>query len=309
MKRFGLIGDPIDSSLSPVLFRAAYNGKYCYDLIEGSDFIRSFALFEYGYDGINVTAPFKEKAFLKADLSDPVCTAVRASNLLVKTTKGIKAYNTDYIGVMSCILDGIIALAGMGGSRWTKEVSGLKVISGSIRSGLFPDRTQSAAVKELVRKVYGYRPSAIIAGCGGAGKAAAAAAADIGFSTTVLNRDMAKAESLATSMQERHISPGSLESFIEAFSRSDMTVYTIPVYIDAIGELPMADKANGRPRIILEANYRNPSFSHKILSALSGNISYISGKRWLLYQASGGYGIFTGETPDMEAMSMAIERS
>ena len=46
---------------------------------------------------------------------------------------------------------------------------------------------------------------------------------------------------------------------------------------------------------ILEANYRTP--------CLEGcGKAYISGRRWLLYQAVAGYGIFTGETPDADAM-------
>lgn len=305
MKRFGLIGDPIGSSLSPALFRAAYGGKYSYDLIEGSDFIRSFALFADAYDGINVTAPFKEKAFLKADAADRTCAAIHAANLLVKTSEGIKAYNTDYIGVMACILDGVIGTACTEGLCGTIAVDVLQEISCSIKSGTFPDKARLTDTREAVRSIYGYRPSAMIAGCGGAGKAAAAAAADMGFVTTVLNRSMSKAEGLAESMQERDIRPGSLDLFCETFTRSDITIYTIPGYIDAIGELALAGDTRHRPRIILEANYRDPSFSPQVLSSLPGDTHYISGKEWLLYQASGGYGIFTGETPDMEAMSLA----
>jgi shikimate 5-dehydrogenase len=47
--------------------------------------------------------------------------------------------------------------------------------------------------------------------------------------------------------------------------------------------------------VILEANYRTP--------CLEGcGRAYISGLRWLLYQAVAGYEIFTGETPDADAM-------
>ena len=62
MKRFGLIGKPISHSGSPRLFRAGYHGKYEYDLIEAPDFETSWKLFLEKYDGINVTAPYKELA-------------------------------------------------------------------------------------------------------------------------------------------------------------------------------------------------------------------------------------------------------
>ena len=96
MNKFGLIGDPISKSLSPALFEAGYGGKYSYDLIEGSDFGASFKAFEDRYKGINVTAPFKEDAFRRADFYTSYCKKIGASNLLVKTPDGIMADNSDF---------------------------------------------------------------------------------------------------------------------------------------------------------------------------------------------------------------------
>ena len=66
MKRFGLIGNPVAGSLSPRLFEAAYGGRYAYDLIEGAEFAASWQRFLDGYDGINITAPFKQDAFISS---------------------------------------------------------------------------------------------------------------------------------------------------------------------------------------------------------------------------------------------------
>ena len=98
--RFGLIGHPIAHSLSPALFKAGYEGRYPYELIEGEDFELSYRRFiEEDYAGINVTAPFKELAFAKADILSPECEAVGATNLLLKTPQGVKAFNSDFLGV------------------------------------------------------------------------------------------------------------------------------------------------------------------------------------------------------------------
>ena len=97
MKKFGLIGHPIARSLSPVLFNAAYEGKYPYDLIQGDDFEVSYQKFLDEYDGINVTAPFKEQAFAKADILSEECRLAKAANILVKTPEGVKAYNSDLL--------------------------------------------------------------------------------------------------------------------------------------------------------------------------------------------------------------------
>ena len=59
--KFGLIGDPISHSQSPELFRRAYYGKYCYDLIEGKYFEESYSKFLKGYEAINVTAPSRRR--------------------------------------------------------------------------------------------------------------------------------------------------------------------------------------------------------------------------------------------------------
>ena len=97
--KFGLIGHPIAHSLSPALFKAGYDGRYPYELIETADFEEAYERFLEGYNGINVTAPFKELAFAKADILSPECKTIGATNLLVKTPEGIKAYNSDYLGV------------------------------------------------------------------------------------------------------------------------------------------------------------------------------------------------------------------
>ena len=99
MKKFGLIGHPIEHSLSPALFKAGYNGRYAYDLIQTPDFEVAWQRFLDDYDGINVTAPFKELAFHKADLLAEECAKIGAANLLIKTPDGVKAYNSDFLGV------------------------------------------------------------------------------------------------------------------------------------------------------------------------------------------------------------------
>ena len=96
MKRFGLIGSPIGHSLSPQLFRAGYPlSADTYDLIEKETFEEAVSEFRSHYDAINVTAPFKERAFLIADSSDSRTRFLKATNLLVKESGGIRAYNTD----------------------------------------------------------------------------------------------------------------------------------------------------------------------------------------------------------------------
>ena len=96
--RYGLIGSPIAHSKSPDLFRAAYHNDadMPYDLIETDDFEQAYARFLAGYEAVNVTAPFKDKAFRKVDVADTIARELFAVNILKKKDGKIYGYNSDF---------------------------------------------------------------------------------------------------------------------------------------------------------------------------------------------------------------------
>ena len=265
--RFGLIGHPIAHSLSPALFKAGYEGRYPYELIEGEDFEESYQKFLEEYDGINVTAPFKELAFAKADILSPECEAVGATNLLIKTHQGVKAFNSDFLGVR----------------MWLEEVAGK--VGASISYTDRPSSTNGSHPENI---------SALIVGLGGAGKAAAAAAESLGMEVVRMNR----------TVRDKMTRP--LDDFIDCFREADIIIYNIPAAIPVLSELKDSDFTPGKPKFILEANYKNPSFEKTLLAKMqTANplARYTGGKTWLLYQAVTGYDIFTGEKPDLGRMA------
>lgn len=264
--KFGLIGHPIAHSLSPALFNAGYDGAYPYDLIQTDDFEKAYQTFLDEYDGINVTAPFKELAFAKADILSQECRHIGATNLLVKSPDGIKAFNSDYLGVR----------------MWLQDVA--------------PSEDSKQSV--------------LIVGCGGAGKAAAFATASLGMHCILMNRDCTKAEALARSLTEAGYSAEArpLSDFAKCFKDSYIIIYNIPTEIAELEGLPASDIPSGTKHI-LEANYKNPSFTQDFierLQSINPEIRYTGGKTWLLYQAVTGYKIFTKENPDLEKMSAVI---
>ena len=258
-KKFGLIGHPIEHSLSPALFKAGYDGLYPYDLIITDSFEEAYDRFLEGYDGINVTAPFKELALRKADIISEECRLVGATNLLVKTPDGVTAYNSDFRGLVS-ILESVEA---------------------------------SGDLKPLEN-----RHKVLIIGIGGAGKAAKAAAEALGYETVVVNR----------TQYSQDIKP--LSAFREEFRKADIIIYNLPVRIAKIDLLTEDDLCPGHEKVILEANYRNPSFDEERIqkmTAINPLIRYIDGREWLLQQAVTGYELFTGRTPDCKAMKAVIK--
>ncbi len=307
MDKFGLVGNPIAESLSPALFSAGYRNEYTFDLIEGEDFEASFQKFMEDYQAVNVTAPFKEQAFKKVfeqmakgkgNLSGP-CYKIGATNLLVKTAQGIEAHNTDFTGVILSVAEtlfpGIVAEF----DELYKEKAYIKV---------------HQFCKSQLHTRYSYTPQALVIGCGGAGKAAAIAAAEMGFETTIMNRTLEKAQTLSTGLPEYHFIADPLTDFVPAVKECDLIIYTLPVAIEALEKLThddlMGEMEPGKitpGKIFLEANYTCPSFGpEKIIQIMQAGGIYISGLRWLLYQALSGYSIMTGRHPSLREMENSI---
>lgn len=303
--RFGIIGAPVTGSMSPRLFRAAYGGRFAYDLIEEDDFGKAWGRFLAGYDGVNVTAPFKAAAAAAGDVRSPEVARIGAANLAVKTPQGVKVYNTDYAGVLRALAPAL-------------ESAGCPIGSGMTRPGTTPviPRPETESISCSGKR-------AVVVGCGGAGRAAAAAAVDLGLGVTLVNRTIDKALAMAAEealwgeipdqVGKDSATAGNdgkgdrngwsvevlpLEQMREAVMEADVVIYTIPFAVPQLGEIGRED---WRGRIVLEANYKTPVLG-------DCGAKYVSGKEWLLHQADAGYSIFTGEKPDFSAMLAETEK-
>jgi shikimate 5-dehydrogenase len=109
--KFALIGHPVAGSLSPRLIAAAYDGAHTYDLLDFERFEDAWEAFVNGYDGINVTAPFKQDAFRKVDVLSPKAQATGAVNLVVRCPQGFEGHNTDVDGVILALQETGLPLA------------------------------------------------------------------------------------------------------------------------------------------------------------------------------------------------------
>lgn len=252
MIKLGLIGYPITHSLSPKLFCDHFKNrpdilkKYSYNLILSDDFDKAIDIFKKEYYAINVTTPFKEKAYQIADDRSAFCQWIMAANLLVLNDNLITAYNTDFFGVYNTLQDDIF---------------------------LIPH----CSAKVLV------------IGCGGAGKAAAAASLLFGLRTTIANRSISKCEEYSHHLasfrlcNEKIDHTSSLDDIAFEIKVADIIIYTIPVPLPGMDEIDFSDKT------VLEANYAHPSFTKELIER--NNIKYFPGTRWLEHQAEEAYRI------------------
>lgn len=107
--RLGLIGGNITQSRAPALqitCGLSVGRNVSYDLIipdeRGLTFDAALTFCrDAGYDGVNVTYPYKEQAAARAEAGDPVLRDMGAANTVCFSKNGMLAYNTDYSGFMS----------------------------------------------------------------------------------------------------------------------------------------------------------------------------------------------------------------
>jgi shikimate dehydrogenase len=116
MLRFGLVGENIATSYSPKIFSLLSeiaDRPLRYELISGFD----VNYLKYGFDGINVTIPFKQQAFALADVRSPAAESIGAANVLTFGTV-VSAENTDAFAIQKLLSgeQGRVLILGAGGA-------------------------------------------------------------------------------------------------------------------------------------------------------------------------------------------------
>lgn len=114
-RRFGVVGWPLDYSLSPAMHNAAmaffgFNAVYRALKIspeEWDGFAKNVAL-----EGFNVTIPYKEKVLALASSLKGTVSVCRAANTMVRGAEGWEAHNTDGQGLLEDLRDQKMAWEG-----------------------------------------------------------------------------------------------------------------------------------------------------------------------------------------------------
>jgi len=102
---YGVIGDPIGHSLSPLLHNTAFRARK-FDAVFVPFLVRNLreflgAMEGFGVAGLSVTIPHKETILRSLDDCDPLAARIGAVNTVVVRGGGqLYGYNTDYVGVL-----------------------------------------------------------------------------------------------------------------------------------------------------------------------------------------------------------------
>jgi len=104
---YGVIGDPVGHSLSPLMHNAAFalrrrNAVYLpFHVRELRDFIAAIEPFQIA--GFSVTIPHKQRILRYLDDCDPLAAEIGAVNTVVVRAGKLCGYNTDFFGVLRAI--------------------------------------------------------------------------------------------------------------------------------------------------------------------------------------------------------------
>ena len=119
MKRFALLGEPLEHSLSPALHKAIYRqleiDDASYRTVElPEERLKSFfsGFRVGGFDGVNVTIPHKSAVITLIDEVDAKARLINAVNCINRVDNTLVGYNTDLMGFAYSLAQNNISIAG-----------------------------------------------------------------------------------------------------------------------------------------------------------------------------------------------------
>jgi shikimate dehydrogenase len=267
----GVIGDPVEHTVSPAMQNAAFNAlglDYVYlpfkvvpdNLEKALQGVRGL-----NFGGINVTIPHKVAVLAYLDDLDPLAENLGAVNTIVNQDGYLKGYNTDATGFYQ-------ALKGAG-----VEPSGKNIT---------------------------------ILGAGGAARAVAFILADKGASITVLNRDETRAKKLGDSLMRLfrlEVKIGGLKkkNLAKIIEQTEILVNTT-----SVGMLPQGGYSPLPPGLIHPAQVvfdivYNPTKTALLAEAEEVGARTIGGLEMLVQQGAAAFELWTGLNAPVQEMRVA----
>jgi shikimate dehydrogenase len=261
--RIGLIGDPVEHSLSPYFQQAAFDAlgfDIRYELLHTPSELVPQRLNELrrgDFVGVNVTVPHKETFFRAVDQRSPVAERVGAVNTISCKDGHLTGDNTDVHGFVQSLRDAGFRLEG---SR------------------------------------------AIVLGAGGASRSVVVGLLDSGAEQVILaNRTIERAQAVLDDLGDQRILPVTLAEVLENASSASLIVNatslgwkneTLPVDRRVFTLLlPNA--------VAYDLTYRTTAF---LSSAMEDGLQTIDGLAMLVLQGARSFEIWTGQPAPLEAM-------
>ena len=269
-KVYGVIGNPIEHSLSPVMHNAAFEAL-------GLDAIYlAFRVAEHdlgdairgakslGIAGLNVTIPLKEKALAFVE-ADDIASRIGAINTIDFTSGTPTGYNTDGIGALTVLKERVGEIRG-------KEV--------------------------------------LILGAGGAARAIAFYLDAEGARLTIANRTEDRAAMLASSLHNADFISLSEEELKRHIKDADILINTTSVGMYPRADATLVNAGMMHSRLVVFDIVYNPAETKLLREAKKAGVqTIIEGVKMLVYQGAASFRIWTGMEPPVEVMEAAVRKA
>ncbi|XP_057825593.2 bifunctional 3-dehydroquinate dehydratase/shikimate dehydrogenase, chloroplastic isoform X2 [Cryptomeria japonica] len=264
-KIFGIIGNPVGHSKGPILHNQAFreigfDGIYVPFLVDDlAQFLTVYSTPDFA--GFSVTIPHKEAALQCCDEVEPVAQSIGAVNTIVRRHSDGKliGYNTDYMGAISAVEDGL---------------------KGRLSSGDWEN------ISPLSGRLF------VVVGAGGAGKALAYGAKEKGARVAIANRNYERAKTLASLVGGEAIPLEKLDSFCPENGMILANTTSVGMHPN-VNETPISKEALKSYDLVFDAVY-TPKVTRLLREAEETGATVVSGLEMFIRQAMGQFELFTG---------------
>ncbi len=270
---YGVIGDPIAHSLSPVVHNAAFkrlgvNAVYVPFRVPREHLDQFLAdAPELGIKGLSVTIPHKEAVLRKLAKKDDTVSGVGAVNTVLFGDDGsMTGYNTDY-------------QAGVDSLRQALAES--------------PDRRRSPDGQ-----------TALVLGAGGAAKAIGFGLAQLGARVVIAGRTTARAEKLAKAINCRTVEWNNRYSV-----PADIIINCTPVGMHPNVDATPYDKHHLRPSMVVFDTVYNPENTLLSKEARRQSCTVVNGVDMFVRQACLQFKLFTGQEAPSDLTREVLKRA
>jgi 3-dehydroquinate dehydratase/shikimate dehydrogenase len=292
---YGVIGDPVAHSLSPLIhnqaFRAANrNCVYVPFRVPRADFTTFLKEFNaIPVQGYSVTIPHKEAAAGAAERQDDAVIETQAANTLVRSPKGLHAYNTDYQGVLDALRAHFI------GQEMATEAASHPHGVVETRRALSIDFLGNSPVHDK---------AVLVLGAGGVARAVTHALHRAGALVTITNRTPERGLKLAEEVGCRNTDWAARHSVI-----CDVVVNCTSVGMHPnLDEMPVHPSFLKAGQTIFDTVY-TPETTLLVKEARDRGCAVITGVELFVRQAALQFQLFTGRPAPLELMRKVVKRA
>ncbi|KAG2496617.1 hypothetical protein HYH03_005438 [Edaphochlamys debaryana] len=287
---FGIIGNPVAQSKSPLIHNTAFqhigfDGVYVPLLVDDLErFLAAFKSYD-DFAGFSVTIPHKHDALRLAGEVDPVAKQIGAVNTLIRQKDGsYKGFNTDWSAAIEAIERGLAGIPG--GAAAAAQA---KAAAGGKAGGESPLKGKTV----------------VVIGAGGAGRALAFGAANRGAHVVIANRSQGRADELAAALGGGARSC-SWDDLAAGRVAGDVLANSTSIgMVPHEGESPVPKEVTAKFKVVFDAVY-NPLWTQLLLDAKAAGCTPVDGLQMFVGQALEQFRHFTGQEPPADLMERTV---